>query len=243
MHNLEHGYSLLWYDATIADDSDQLAVVQAIAAKYEGTKLTDKFIALPWTSEDGKAFPKGTHVALTHWSAGGDPTDVSKQQGVWQYCAKPERQGRRRSSPRTTPTATRPSPRRCSPDVPGHLADLLGVLGVAFASALVPLINIEAYLGVRGSVGGIDNVWVLGLAAAVGQMVGKLVWYYLGASSLSWALGAQAHGDAQGPGPPGEVAHPHARAAVLRRRAGVPVRVQRVPAVRDPRRCSPASCG
>jgi membrane protein YqaA with SNARE-associated domain len=57
---------------------------------------------------------------------------------------------------------------------------------VAFASALVPLVNIEAYLGVRGSVGGIDNVWVLGLAAGFGQMVGKVVWYYLGASSLHW---------------------------------------------------------
>lgn len=66
------------------------------------------------------------------------------------------------------------------------LGDLLGVLGVAFASALVPLVNIEAYLGVRGSVGGIDNVWVLGLAAGFGQMVGKVVWYYLGASSLHW---------------------------------------------------------
>ena len=66
------------------------------------------------------------------------------------------------------------------------LGDLLGVLGVAFASALVPLVNIEAYLGVRGSVGGIDNVWVLGLAAGLGQMVGKVVWYYLGASSLHW---------------------------------------------------------
>jgi membrane protein YqaA with SNARE-associated domain len=66
------------------------------------------------------------------------------------------------------------------------LGDLLGVLGVAFASALVPLVNIEAYLGVRGSVGGIENVWVLGLAAGFGQMVGKVVWYYLGASSLHW---------------------------------------------------------
>ena len=66
------------------------------------------------------------------------------------------------------------------------LGDLLGVLGVAFASALVPVVNIEAYLGVRGSVGGIDNVWVLGLAAGLGQMVGKVVWYYLGASSLHW---------------------------------------------------------
>ena len=89
VHNLEHGYSLLWYDDTIAKNSDELAVVKAIAKKYEGTKLTDKFIALPWTAKDGKAFPKGTHVALTHWSAGGDPTDVSKQQGIWQYCGQP----------------------------------------------------------------------------------------------------------------------------------------------------------
>ena len=63
---------------------------------------------------------------------------------------------------------------------------MLGVLGVAFASALVPLVNIEAYLGVRGSVGSIENVWVLGLVAGFGQMVGKVIWYYLGASSLHW---------------------------------------------------------
>jgi hypothetical protein len=89
VHNLEHGYNLLWYDATIAKDSDKLAAVKAIASKFEGTDLTDKFIALPWTSKDGKAFPKGTHIALTHWSAGGDPSDVTKQQGIWQYCAEP----------------------------------------------------------------------------------------------------------------------------------------------------------
>jgi hypothetical protein len=89
VHNLEHGYNLLWYDDTVAKNSDELAVVKSIAAKFEGQKLTDKFIAAPWTSKDGKAFPKDTHVALTHWSAGGDPSDVSKQHGVWQYCAKP----------------------------------------------------------------------------------------------------------------------------------------------------------
>jgi membrane protein YqaA with SNARE-associated domain len=65
--------------------------------------------------------------------------------------------------------------------------DILAVLGVAFVSALVPLVNIEAYLGVRGSVGSMHSVWVLGFAAALGQMVGKLVWYYLGATSLDWA--------------------------------------------------------
>ncbi len=70
--------------------------------------------------------------------------------------------------------------------MPASVGDLLGVLGVAFASALVPLVNIEAYLGVRGSVGGVESVWVLGFAAAFGQMLGKVVWYFLGASSLSW---------------------------------------------------------
>jgi hypothetical protein len=89
VHNLEHGYNLLWYDETIADNADDLATVKAIASKFEGSKLTDKFIALPWTEKDGKPFPDGAHIALTHWSAGGDPTDVSKQQGVWQYCARP----------------------------------------------------------------------------------------------------------------------------------------------------------
>ncbi len=64
--------------------------------------------------------------------------------------------------------------------------DVLGVLGVGFVSALVPLVNIEAYLGVRGSVSGAGSVWLLGFAAALGQMLGKLVWYYLGASSLHW---------------------------------------------------------
>jgi membrane protein YqaA with SNARE-associated domain len=64
--------------------------------------------------------------------------------------------------------------------------DFLAVLGVAFLSALVPLVNIEAYLGVRGAMASVDSLWLLGFAAALGQMVGKVVWYYLGASSLHW---------------------------------------------------------
>jgi membrane protein YqaA with SNARE-associated domain len=63
---------------------------------------------------------------------------------------------------------------------------LLGLLGVGIASALVPLVNIEAYLGVRGAVSGDTGVWVVALVAACGQMLGKTVWYYLGASSLHW---------------------------------------------------------
>jgi membrane protein YqaA with SNARE-associated domain len=66
------------------------------------------------------------------------------------------------------------------------VGDLLGVLGVGILSALVPLVNIEAYLGVRGAVADQPGVWVVGLVAAVGQMLGKVVWYYLGATALDW---------------------------------------------------------
>ena len=96
VHNLEHGYTVLWYDRTAAKDSQTVQEIKAIAAKFEGTtNLRDKFKAVPWTSADeqGKSFPKGEHIALTHWSAGGvaaaASSDTSKQVGVWQYCSKP----------------------------------------------------------------------------------------------------------------------------------------------------------
>lgn len=91
VHNLEHGYTILWYDQTVADDSDMMDDLRGIASKLEGTdNLRDKFKAVPWTSEDGKAFPDGKHVALTHWSIGGaGESDPAKQVGVWQYCSAP----------------------------------------------------------------------------------------------------------------------------------------------------------
>ena len=70
--------------------------------------------------------------------------------------------------------------------MPGLLEDILSLLGVGFVSALVPLVNIEAYLGVRGSVADVGGLWTLSFAAALGQMVGKVIWYYLGANALSW---------------------------------------------------------
>lgn len=66
------------------------------------------------------------------------------------------------------------------------MREAAALLLIGFASALVPLINIEAYLGVRATVATLDGVWRLALVAAVGQMLGKLVWYHLGASALSW---------------------------------------------------------
>jgi hypothetical protein len=94
VHNLEHGYTILWYDETIADDSELLNEVEGIADKFRGSddNFRFKFIAAPWTSEDadGLEFPEGQHIAFTHWSAGGNgETDTTKQVGVWQYCSAP----------------------------------------------------------------------------------------------------------------------------------------------------------
>ncbi|HEU4512616.1 MAG TPA: hypothetical protein VFR87_05880 [Nocardioidaceae bacterium] len=66
------------------------------------------------------------------------------------------------------------------------MRDLLTIAVLGFVSALVPVINIEAYLAVRAAVTQVDAVWLLALFAALGQMVGKLVWYQIGASSLGW---------------------------------------------------------
>jgi membrane protein YqaA with SNARE-associated domain len=65
-------------------------------------------------------------------------------------------------------------------------ADVLALLGLGFASALVPLINIEVILAARAAAVATGGLWTLALAAAVGQMLGKVVWYYLGANALSW---------------------------------------------------------
>lgn len=96
VHNLEHGYTILWYDDTAAADPDTVSTIRGIARKFAGTSnLRDKFIAAPWTAADQKEggadpWPSGDHIAFSHWSAGGNGvTDVSKQQGVFQYCKEP----------------------------------------------------------------------------------------------------------------------------------------------------------
>jgi hypothetical protein len=96
VHNLEHGYTILWYDQTVADDPDQLQTVEDIAAKFDVGSTEDveeynaaKFIAAPWTSDDGDPFPDGAHVALTHWSLEGDDAVEGQGEGAWQYCDQP----------------------------------------------------------------------------------------------------------------------------------------------------------
>jgi hypothetical protein len=90
VHNLEHGYTILWYDETTADDADAMDAIRGIADKFsDSDNLRSKFIAAPWTADDGADFPEGQHVAFSHWSVGGDGDPSGEQTGVWQYCSEP----------------------------------------------------------------------------------------------------------------------------------------------------------
>nr|WP_246322026.1 DUF3105 domain-containing protein [Nocardioides panzhihuensis] len=96
VHNLEHGYTIVWYDETVSED--ELDELRAIGQKFSGTSnFRYKFIAAPWTAADAKEtavagdkkteFPSGTHIAMTHWYADpANPTEASTQKGVFQYC-------------------------------------------------------------------------------------------------------------------------------------------------------------
>ncbi len=97
VHNLEHGYTIAWYDETVAEDEDAMLELEAVARKFNGlaggegasANMRAKFKVVPWNSEDGKAFPEGQHIALTHWSRGDASVgDRSKEQGVVQYCSE-----------------------------------------------------------------------------------------------------------------------------------------------------------
>jgi membrane protein YqaA with SNARE-associated domain len=56
---------------------------------------------------------------------------------------------------------------------------LLTVLAVSFVSALFPLVNAEAFLAWVASLDDVPLV-LCAAVAAVGQVAGKLIWYYAG---------------------------------------------------------------
>lgn len=91
VHNLEHGYTILWYDETAAADDTMMNQIEGISAKFGDENFRDKFIAAPWlkSDENYEPFPDGQHIAFTHWSAGGSGvTDTAKQVGAFQYCSE-----------------------------------------------------------------------------------------------------------------------------------------------------------
>lgn len=87
VHNLEHGYTVVWYrDSAPQADADALSAI-AKTFTSEDYDPSQKFIAAPWTDADGAGFPDGKNVVMTRWTA--DPTnpaDTTKQLGVRQAC-------------------------------------------------------------------------------------------------------------------------------------------------------------
>lgn len=85
VHNLEHGYTIAWYDETAAADEVAINALKEIAFAYQ--QSGERFIAAPWTSADGDAFPDDTHIAVTRWSADpANPAEAETQLGNWMYC-------------------------------------------------------------------------------------------------------------------------------------------------------------
>lgn len=87
LHNVEHGFTILWYDEKVADDPSMLADVKSIADRLDDSDTNNRFSfkAVPWTSDDGDPFPGGKHIALTALTVGDD----GQQYGEWQYCSEP----------------------------------------------------------------------------------------------------------------------------------------------------------
>lgn len=82
VHNLEHGYTVLWYDDTAT--KTQLAALRGIADKARDSPVArEKFIVSSWDTAYG-TFPARKHFALSHWSA--DANDLTKQTGHRQLC-------------------------------------------------------------------------------------------------------------------------------------------------------------
>jgi len=79
VHNLEHGYTILWYDNTVTDKQrDELSDLSESARETDAVGPGKKFIVSEWDDTYGD-FPEGKHFALSHWGA---------KQGHRQLCGK-----------------------------------------------------------------------------------------------------------------------------------------------------------
>ncbi len=87
VHNLEHGYTILWYDPSV--EKSEAATFDALAKQVNAMpEAANKFIITPWDTSRG-AFPAGKKYALTHWFAKVDQATgkISDQAGKRQLCS------------------------------------------------------------------------------------------------------------------------------------------------------------
>jgi membrane protein YqaA with SNARE-associated domain len=62
----------------------------------------------------------------------------------------------------------------------------VGTFLFAVASALFPLLNVEAFIAGLSAIDQASGLWLLSFVAGLGQAVGKVFWYQVGSASLSW---------------------------------------------------------
>jgi hypothetical protein len=68
VHNLEHGYTIVWYDNTIK--GAQLSTLKDLStsARARDETAPSKFIVSAWDDAYGD-FPAGKHIGISHWGA------------------------------------------------------------------------------------------------------------------------------------------------------------------------------
>ena len=86
VHNLEHGYTVLWYDQS-AGEAKKAELEQLAKVTNKIDAASGKFIVSAWDPSYGP-LPAGKKFALSHWSAtlGPDKTAVASQAGHRQLC-------------------------------------------------------------------------------------------------------------------------------------------------------------
>ncbi|HUR76213.1 MAG TPA: DUF3105 domain-containing protein, partial [Sporichthya sp.] len=85
VHNLEHGYTIVWYLPSVS--GTQLDDLKSLAKKMHAANDTRKFIVVPWDTSRG-AFPAGKTVAMTHWGAPKTAGKYETSTGYRQYCGQ-----------------------------------------------------------------------------------------------------------------------------------------------------------
>ena len=77
VHNLEHGYTVLWYDDTIK--GAQLTALEDLATsareQEDAVGPTGKFVVSSWDDSYG-SFPAGKHIGMSHWGSQDSYTQV-----------------------------------------------------------------------------------------------------------------------------------------------------------------------
>ena len=85
VHNLEHGYTILWYNEATMKNQEQVDLIEKIAKAKLPDAANGKFIAAPFKESDGQQpWPAGKNIAFSHWS--GNAQGQTTAFGHRQFC-------------------------------------------------------------------------------------------------------------------------------------------------------------